>query len=107
MLVLNPALAIIGDLRRLTTPNRQVMLEVSRRFRASRSSTSSPCSRRSQRHGPGALAIQYVFLFTLSRVVVLLAAVQATREERRFEVALLRTLGATRRRVLRRSSSSS
>jgi putative ABC transport system permease protein len=48
-----------------------------------------------------ALAIQYVFLFTLlAGVVVLLAAVQATREERRFEVALLRTLGASRRRVL-------
>jgi putative ABC transport system permease protein len=42
-----------------------------------------------------------VFLFTLlAGVVVLLAAVQATREERRFEVALLRTLGASRRRVL-------
>ena len=30
---------------------------------------------------------------------MLLAAVQATREERRFEVALLRTLGASRRRI--------
>jgi putative ABC transport system permease protein len=48
-----------------------------------------------------ALGIQYVFLFTLlAGIVVLLAAVQATREERRFEVALLRTLGANRRRVL-------
>ena len=48
-----------------------------------------------------ALAIQYVFLFTLlAGVVVMLATIQATREERRFEVALLRTLGANRRRVL-------
>jgi putative ABC transport system permease protein len=47
-----------------------------------------------------ALAIQYVFAFTLlAGIVVLLAAVQATRQERRFEVALLRTLGASRRRV--------
>jgi putative ABC transport system permease protein len=48
-----------------------------------------------------ALGIQYVFAFTLAAgLVVLLAAVQATRDERRFEVALLRTLGANRRRVL-------
>ena len=41
-----------------------------------------------------------MFAFTLvAGVVVLLAAVQATREERRFDVALLRTLGANRRRV--------
>jgi putative ABC transport system permease protein len=47
-----------------------------------------------------ALAIQYVFAFTLlAGIVVLLAAVQATRQERRFEVALLRTLGARKRRV--------
>jgi len=37
---------------------------------------------------------------------VLFAAVQATREERRFEVAL-RTLGASRRRMLAGLSSSS
>jgi predicted lysophospholipase L1 biosynthesis ABC-type transport system permease subunit len=48
-----------------------------------------------------ALAVEYVSLFTLlPGVAVLLAAMQATREERRFEVALLRTLGASRRRVL-------
>lgn len=46
------------------------------------------------------LAVEYVFLFTLgSGIVVLLAAVQATREERRFEAAVLRTLGASRRLV--------
>jgi putative ABC transport system permease protein len=43
------------------------------------------------------LAVEYVFLFTLGAgVVVLLAAVQATRDERRFEAAVLRALGASR-----------
>ncbi|MFO7324865.1 MAG: FtsX-like permease family protein [Pseudomonadota bacterium] len=47
------------------------------------------------------LAVQAVFLFTLlAGVVVLLAAVQATRDERRYESAILRTLGASRRTVL-------
>jgi putative ABC transport system permease protein len=49
-----------------------------------------------------ALAVQYVFLFTLvAGLVVLLAAAQATRDERRFESAVLRTLGASRSLVLR------
>ncbi len=44
-----------------------------------------------------ALAVQYVFLFTLAAgLMVLLAAVQATRDERRYESAMLRTLGASR-----------
>ncbi len=48
-----------------------------------------------------ARAVQYVFLFTLlAGVTVLLAAVQSTREERRYESAILRTLGASRRTVL-------
>ena len=48
-----------------------------------------------------ALAVQYVFAFTLlAGLVVLLAAAQATRDERRFESAILRTLGASRRLVL-------
>jgi len=47
------------------------------------------------------LAVQYVFLFTLlAGITVLLAAIQATRDERRYESAMLRTLGATRRTVL-------
>jgi len=46
-------------------------------------------------------AIQYVFLFTvLAGVIVLLAAVQMTRDERRFESAILHTLGARRRTIL-------
>jgi putative ABC transport system permease protein len=47
------------------------------------------------------LAVQYVFLFTLlAGIVVLLAAVQSTRDERRYESAMLRTLGARRSTVL-------
>lgn len=47
------------------------------------------------------LAVQYVFGFTLlAGLTVLLAAIQATRDERRYESALLRTLGASRRVVL-------
>ncbi len=46
------------------------------------------------------LAVEYVFLFTLGAgIVVLLAAVQSTRDERRFEAAVLRALGASRARV--------
>jgi putative ABC transport system permease protein len=45
--------------------------------------------------------VQYVFLFTLAAgVMVLLAAIQATRDERMFESAVLRTLGARRSIVL-------
>jgi putative ABC transport system permease protein len=48
-----------------------------------------------------ALAVQYVFLFTLAAgLTVLLAAIQSTRDERRYESAMLRTLGASRRVVL-------
>ncbi|HSN70683.1 MAG TPA: FtsX-like permease family protein, partial [Steroidobacteraceae bacterium] len=47
------------------------------------------------------LAVQYVFVFTLfAGLTVLLAAIQATRDERRYESAMLRTLGASRRIVL-------
>jgi putative ABC transport system permease protein len=47
------------------------------------------------------MAVQYVFLFTLlAGVMVLLAAIQATRDERRFESALLHTLGAGRSKIL-------
>jgi putative ABC transport system permease protein len=47
-------------------------------------------------------AVQSVFLFTLlAGIVVLVAAVQASREERRYESAMLRTLGANRATVLK------
>ena len=48
-----------------------------------------------------ALAVQYVFLFTFAAgLMVLLAAIQATRDERMYESAVLRTLGAGKRVVL-------
>jgi putative ABC transport system permease protein len=44
-----------------------------------------------------ALAVQSVFAFTLfAGLTVLLAAVQSSRDERRYESAMLRTLGASR-----------
>jgi putative ABC transport system permease protein len=47
-------------------------------------------------------AVQSVFMFTLlAGLVVLIAAVQASREERRYESAMLRTLGARRSTVLK------
>ncbi len=50
----------------------------------------------------GVRAVEAVFLFTLvAGVLVLYAAVQASRDERAIETAVLRTLGASRRRVLR------
>lgn len=46
--------------------------------------------------------VEYVFLFALlAGFTVLFAAIQATLEERRFETAIVRTLGADRRRLLR------
>lgn len=47
------------------------------------------------------LAVEYVSLFTLlAGITVLFAAIQSTRDERRYESAMLRTLGASRRVVL-------
>jgi putative ABC transport system permease protein len=46
-------------------------------------------------------AVQSVFVFTvLAGLTVLLAAVQASRDERRLETAVLRVLGAARRTIL-------
>ncbi len=48
------------------------------------------------------LAVQSVFAFTLlAGLTVLLAAVQSSRSERRYESAMLRTLGASRGTVLK------
>ena len=47
------------------------------------------------------LAVQSVFFFTLfAGITVMMAAVQASRDERRYESAMLRTLGASRATVL-------
>ncbi len=46
------------------------------------------------------LAVEFVFLFTLAGgLLVLQAAVAATQDERRFDAAILRTLGASRRQL--------
>lgn len=45
-------------------------------------------------------AVQFVFLFTLAAgVVVLYAAIASTRDEREYEAAIMRTLGASRRQI--------
>lgn len=47
-------------------------------------------------------AVEYVFLFTtIAGFAVLYAAIQATQDERRYESAVLRVLGASRRQLLR------
>jgi putative ABC transport system permease protein len=105
MLVLSPAAlatAPASFVASVYTPQRDVMLELSRRFPSV--TVVDLDALLEQIRGVmdrAALAIEYVFAFTLlAGIVVLLAAVQATRQERRYEVALLRTLGASRRRVL-------
>jgi putative ABC transport system permease protein len=105
MLVLNEAAladAPASFVASVYAPNRDVMLELSRRYPSV--TVIDLDSLLGQIRGVmdrGAAAIEYVFAFTLvAGIVVLLAAVQATRQERRFEVAILRTLGAHRRRVL-------
>ena len=104
MLVLNPAALEAypaSFIASVYAPDRQVMLELARRFPSvTVVDLESVLDQVRGVMDRAALGIQYVFMFTLlAGIVVLLAAVQATREERRFEVALLRTLGANRRRV--------
>jgi putative ABC transport system permease protein len=49
-----------------------------------------------------ALAVQFVFLFTLiAGLVVLYAAVASTQDERLYQATILRTLGASRRQIRR------
>jgi putative ABC transport system permease protein len=49
-----------------------------------------------------ALAVQFVFLFTLvAGLVVLYAAVASTQDERLFQATIMRTLGASRRQIHR------
>ncbi|MFP6682177.1 MAG: FtsX-like permease family protein, partial [Gammaproteobacteria bacterium] len=49
-----------------------------------------------------AAAIEFVFLFTLvAGILVFIAAIQATQDERIFESAILKTLGASRALILR------
>ena len=47
------------------------------------------------------LAVEFIFLFTLlAGLAVLYAAIQSNQDERRFESAVLRTLGASRKTLL-------
>ena len=69
--------------------------------RACRSSTWTTCCAGALHHRQGrARRAERLPLHAAGGVVVLLAAVQATRDERRYESAMLRTLGASRRTVL-------
>jgi putative ABC transport system permease protein len=48
------------------------------------------------------LAVEFIFLFTLmAGIAVLFAAIQSSQDERRFESAMLRTLGAQKRTLMR------
>jgi putative ABC transport system permease protein len=50
--------------------------------------------------GQVARAVEFVFLFTLlAGILVLQAAIAATQDERRYDTAILRTLGAQTRQV--------
>jgi len=102
-MVLNPGLAeqyahtFISSLR-AGPEDRAVMLDVARRFPAvSIIDIGAVLDQVRGAMRRATLAVQYVFLFTLAAgLMVLLAAIQATRDERLFESAVLRTLGARR-----------
>ena len=87
---------------RLEGDDRRVLAELVRRFPSvSVFDVEAILTQVRQVMDRASLAVQYVFLFTLlAGVTVLLAAVQSTRDERRYESAMLRTLGASRRVVL-------
>jgi putative ABC transport system permease protein len=87
---------------RLETPQRAMLVDLVRRFPSvSVFDIDAILAQVRDVIDRASLAVQYVFLFTLAAgVTVLLAAIQATRDERRYESAMLRTLGARRRVVL-------
>jgi len=107
-MVLNPGVAeqyahtYISSLR-VAEDQRPAMLELARRFPAvSVIDIGAVLDQVRRAMSRATLAVQYVFLFTLAAgLMVLLAAIQATRDERIFESAVLRTLGARRGIVLR------
>ena len=107
-MVLNPGVAeqyahtYISSLH-VAPGERSVMLDLARRFPAvSVIDIDAVLDQVRRAMSRATLAVQYVFLFTLAAgLMVLLAAIQATREERLFESAILRTLGAGRGTVLK------
>jgi putative ABC transport system permease protein len=107
-MVLNPGFAeqyahtYVSSLR-ATPEDRPVLLELARRYPAvSVIDIGAVLDQVRNAMSRATLAVQYVFLFTLAAgLMVLLAAIQATRDERLFESAVLRTLGARRSVVLK------
>ena len=107
-MVLNPGRAeefahtYISSLR-VRPEQKGVMLDVARRFPAvSIIDIGAVIDQVRNAMSRATMAVQYVFLFTLAAgVMVLLAAIQATRDERLFESAVLRTLGARRGTVFK------
>jgi putative ABC transport system permease protein len=87
---------------RLEPEQRSVMLDLARRFPAvSVIDIGAVIDQVRNAMSRAMMAVQYVFLFTLAAgLMVLLAAIQSTRDERVFESAVLRTLGARRGVVL-------
>ncbi|HUF71292.1 MAG TPA: FtsX-like permease family protein [Gammaproteobacteria bacterium] len=83
--------------------DRAIMLDLARRFPAvSAIDIGAVLDQVRRAMSRATMAVQYVFLFTLlAGVMVLLAAIQASRDERLFESAVLRTLGARRDTVLK------
>jgi putative ABC transport system permease protein len=83
--------------------DRSVMLDLARRFPAvSAIDIGAVIDQVRRAMTRATMAVQYVFLFTLmAGLMVLLAAIQASRDERLFESAVLRTLGARRSIVLK------
>lgn len=83
--------------------NRSIMLDLARRFPSvSAIDIGAVLDQVRRAMARATMAVQYVFLFTLlAGLMVLLAAIQASRDERLFESAVLRTLGARRGTVFK------
>jgi putative ABC transport system permease protein len=88
---------------RITPDQRAVMLDLARQFPAVSAIDIGAVIEQVRRAMERATtAVQYVFLFTLAAgLMVLLAAIQASKDERMFESAVLRTLGAKRSTVFK------
>jgi putative ABC transport system permease protein len=88
---------------RIGPEQRPVMLDLARRFPAvSAIDIGAVLDQVRRAMDRATTAVQYVFLFTLAAgLMVLLAAIQASRDERLFESAVLRTLGAKRSTVFK------
>jgi putative ABC transport system permease protein len=88
---------------RIEPEQRAVMLDLARRFPAvSAIDIGAVLDQVRRAMERATTAVQYVFLFTLAAgLMVLLAAIQASKDERMFESAVLRTLGAKRSTVFK------